>query len=68
MFYSKSVQIAKHNGKNCAEAGDVFVGNWYNGDIEFGRLYDNNGNLRFLISPSSRQTPYDISNDDKPCE
>ena len=70
MTYTKRVQIAKHAKDkdlktvvHYAEAGDYFDGDWGNGDIVSGSLYDRNGIVKEVIFTSKRPNPYDISND-----
>ena len=64
MDYTRRVQIAKHGSKTIyAESGDKFVGAWYNGDIEHGRLLDGSGNVKETIHAGRRPSPYRIDND-----
>ena len=64
MTYTRRVQIAKHARQEYhAEAGDIFVGTWGNGDIVNGNLYDSQNNQKAAILAGKRPNPYDISKD-----
>ena len=66
MFYDCQIQIAKYSSYNIfAEKGDYFVGNWKNGDIYIGNLYDKNGVIKYEnIKAKPRTRPYDLEKDE----
>ena len=66
MFYDCQIQIAKYSLYNIfAEKGDYFVGNWKNGDIYIGKLYDKNGIIKYEnIKAKPRTRPYDLEKDE----
>lgn len=67
MYYNSHVQIAKYNSdgtERFAEQGDYFVGNWKNGDIITGSLYDKEGVLKYKIRGKGRTRPYDLEKDE----
>ena len=66
MFYDCQIQIAKYSSYNIfAEKGDYFVGNWKNGDIYIGKLYDKNGIIKYEnIKAKPRTRPYDLEKDE----
>ena len=69
MYYNCHIQIAKHatdKPTHYAEEGDYFEGYWYNGDIEFGILFDKNGKKKEKILASKRVVPYNLNDDE--CE
>ena len=64
MYYTCRVQIAKHDRNTYyAEAGDIFVGTWGNGDIVNGNLYDSNNNQKAAILAGKRPNPYNLKQD-----
>jgi hypothetical protein len=64
MIYTKHVRIAKHDNKeHYANAGYSLVGTWINGDISNGKLIDDNGNAIEVILAGSRNTVYNLEND-----
>ena len=65
MTYTCRIQIAKREEGRVfyAEKGDYFTGKWYNGDIEFGNLYDSTGKQKLQINVGRRPNPYDLRND-----
>ncbi len=66
MYYNCRVQIAKHDTDNhphYAENGDYYVGSWGNGDIEWGKLYNKNGELKEIIRAPKRTNLYDLNLD-----
>ncbi len=66
MYYNCHIQIAKFhsNSPYFAEEGDYFDGYWTNGDINNGRLFDKDGNLKHTIRGKSRTRPYDLEIDE----
>ena len=69
MTYTCNVQIAKMaRTKYCAEKGDIFVGSWYNGDIEHGELRSSDNVLKASISNGRRPNAYNLSNDKCGCD
>ena len=69
MTYTCNVQIAKAaRTKYCAEKGDIFVGSWYNGDIEHGELRSSDNVLKASISNGRRPNAYNLSNDKCGCD
>ena len=66
MYYNCQIQIAKYSSYDIfAEKGDYFVGNWKNGDIYIGKLYDKNGVIKYEnIKAKPRTRPYDLEKDD----
>ena len=67
MYYSRRVQIAKHDTKNpphYADEGDYFKGSWGNGDIVVGTLYSRDGNVKEdVFDAGKRFNPYDLNSD-----
>jgi hypothetical protein len=67
MTYNRRIQIAKHDTDSpahYAEAGDYFDGQWGNGDIVSGYLYNRDGSIKERILAPKRFNAYDL-NDDK---
>lgn len=67
MYYNCHIQIAKYYSsmEYYAEQGDYFDGNWKNGDIYVGNLYDKNGVIKYEnIKAKPRTRPYDLEKDE----
>lgn len=68
MYYHCHVQIAKYQSSSpgvFAEEGDYFDGNWKNGDIYTGSLYNKDGVLKYEnIRVKPRTRPYDLEKDE----
>ena len=68
MYYNCHVQIAKYQSSSpglFAEDGDYFDGNWKNGDIYTGSLYNKEGVLKYEnIRVKPRTRPYDLEKDE----
>lgn len=66
MYYNCHIQIAKFHSTSSyfAEEDDYFEGDWKNGDINNGKLFDKDGNLKYTIRGKSRTRPYDLETDE----
>lgn len=67
MYYNCHIQIAKYytdGPERFAEKGDYLVGNWKCGDINTGKLYNNEGVPKSDIRAKPRTRPYDLEKDE----